>query len=51
MSDGGVEVALREAAEWSGVAAPISSLEGVGVIVACPEVPDWPDAVELGVAG
>ena len=51
VSDGGVEVALREAADWSGVAAPVSSLEGAGVIVACAEAPDWPDVVELGVAG
>jgi phosphoribosylformylglycinamidine synthase II len=51
VSDGGVEVALREAADWSGVAAPVSSLEGTGVIVACAEAPDWPDVVELGVAG
>ena len=51
VSDGGVAVALREAAAWSGVAAPVSSVEGAGVIVACAEPPDWPDLIELGVAG
>jgi phosphoribosylformylglycinamidine (FGAM) synthase-like enzyme len=56
VSDGGLEVALREAAEWSGVAAPDgssdgSSVDNIGVIVACAEAPEWPDVVSLGVAG
>ena len=51
VSDGGLEVALREAADWSGVAGPETAAEGAGVIVACAEAPDWPDVVELGVVG
>jgi phosphoribosylformylglycinamidine synthase len=50
VSDGGVELALREAAEWSGVAARATAVDGEGVIVACAGyTPDWDDVVELGV--
>jgi phosphoribosylformylglycinamidine synthase subunit PurL len=56
VSDGGLEVALRESAAWSGVAAPDgsddgSSVDDIGVIVACAVAPEWPDVVSLGVAG
>jgi phosphoribosylformylglycinamidine synthase len=51
VSDGGLRLALREAAEWSGLAAPqTDAADGPGVIVALPpgEMPAWPDATELG---
>jgi phosphoribosylformylglycinamidine synthase len=51
VSDGGLELALREAAEWSGLAAPdTSAADGPGVIVALPpgETLAWPDVTELG---
>jgi phosphoribosylformylglycinamidine synthase II len=50
VSDGGVELALREAEDWSGVAASVQVVEGEGVIVAADpsiEIP-WDDIVELG---
>jgi phosphoribosylformylglycinamidine synthase len=50
VSDGGVELALREAAAWSGTGpVPPASAEGPGVVVAASEPPSWPDVVELGV--
>jgi phosphoribosylformylglycinamidine synthase len=51
ISDGGVALALREAAAWSGIQAETSVVEGEGAIVAVApgtEVP-WDDLVELGV--
>jgi phosphoribosylformylglycinamidine (FGAM) synthase-like enzyme len=51
VSDGGVALALREAAAWSGIEAETSVVEGEGAIVAVAEgteVP-WDDVVELGV--
>jgi phosphoribosylformylglycinamidine synthase len=50
VSDGGVALALSEAAAWSGLAAPESAVEGEGVIVACDSAAEiaWPDVVELG---
>jgi phosphoribosylformylglycinamidine synthase len=50
VSDGGVALALREAAAWSGREADVDVIEGEGVIVALAagaEVP-WDDVVELG---
>ncbi len=50
VSDGGVALALREAAAWSGLPADADVVEGDGVIVsAAPgvEIP-WDDIVELG---
>jgi phosphoribosylformylglycinamidine synthase subunit PurL len=50
VSDGGVALALREAAAWSGTGSvPTTSAEGPGVVVAATEPPSWPDVVELGV--
>jgi phosphoribosylformylglycinamidine synthase len=50
VSDGGVALALREAATWSGTGSPPPAPDdGPGAIVACPEHPAWPDAVHLGV--
>ena len=51
VSDGGLALALREAAAWSGAPFVPSSARGRrrGVIVAATERPDWPDVVELGV--
>ena len=49
VSDGGLELALREASDWSGVAFSAPRAEGAGVVVATSEQLDWPDAVELGV--
>jgi hypothetical protein len=51
ISGGGIEVALREAADWSGLPGPESGPHGPGVLVACAEAPAWPDLQELGVAG
>ena len=50
ISDGGLELALREAAAWSGRDFVMSHhlLGGVGVVVACASPPDWEDVVELG---
>jgi phosphoribosylformylglycinamidine (FGAM) synthase-like enzyme len=50
VSDGGVALALREAAAWSGRDADAQVVEGEGVIVAvgpATEIP-WDDVVELG---
>jgi phosphoribosylformylglycinamidine synthase subunit PurL len=49
VSDGGVELALREAAAWSGREADLTPVEGPGVIVATREDVPWDDVVELGV--
>jgi phosphoribosylformylglycinamidine (FGAM) synthase-like enzyme len=50
VSDGGLELALREAAAWSGTElVPGAPAEGPGVIVAAAERPRWSDVVELGV--
>jgi phosphoribosylformylglycinamidine synthase len=51
VSDGGAALALREAGEWSGVAAELDCPDEPGVIVAVArgaEAPAWNDAVELG---
>jgi phosphoribosylformylglycinamidine synthase II len=52
VSDGGLELALREAAAWSGTDAPATdTTDGPGVIVAIAPnspVPSWPDTTELG---
>ena len=48
VSDGGVELALRECEEWSGIAAHAEPIAGEGVIVATLEPLDWDDVVELG---
>jgi len=50
VSDGGLELALREAAAWSGRDFVMSHhlLEGAGVVVACTSPPEWEDVVELG---
>ncbi len=47
VSDGGLEVALREASAWSGLDF-IAAGNGEGVVVAATEEPDWPDTIELG---
>ena len=50
VSDGGVALALREAAAWSGSTRRLDPAEGAGVIVALApgtELP-WDDVVELG---
>jgi phosphoribosylformylglycinamidine synthase subunit PurL len=47
VSDGGLEVALREASAWSGLEF-VAAGNGEGVIVAATEEPDWPDTIELG---
>jgi phosphoribosylformylglycinamidine synthase subunit PurL len=49
VSDGGVELALREAAAWSGRKADVDVVEGEGVIVATTAEVPWDDVVELGV--
>jgi phosphoribosylformylglycinamidine synthase len=50
VSDGGVELALREASDWSGIDfSPLQPVEAEGVIVAARERPGWPEVVELGV--
>jgi phosphoribosylformylglycinamidine synthase subunit PurL len=50
ISDGGIALALQEAAAWSGIEADLASPEGPGVLVACApgESLGWSDAVELG---
>ena len=50
ISDGGIELALQEAAAWSGIDAALVSVDGPGVIVACApgEHLDWPEIAELG---
>jgi phosphoribosylformylglycinamidine synthase len=50
VSDGGLEIALAEAARWSGCAlAAAPSLPAVeGVVVAGREAPRWDEVVELG---
>jgi phosphoribosylformylglycinamidine synthase len=49
VSDGGVELALAEAAAWSGRDFVMSHHEvGEGVVVAATERPAWADVVELG---
>jgi phosphoribosylformylglycinamidine (FGAM) synthase-like enzyme len=50
ISDGGIALALEEAAAWSGVEAELASAVGPGVLVAVApgEAIDWPDTVELG---
>jgi len=50
ISDGGVSLALAEAAAWSGIQGPTEAPEGPGVIVAVApgESLAWPDQVELG---
>ncbi len=52
VSDGGLELALHEAASWSGTAVPATEgAVGSGVVVAlAPDSTaiDWPDVVELG---
>ena len=49
VSDGGLALALTEAARWSGTAALITEHEaGEGVVVACTARPPWDDVVELG---
>ena len=52
VSDGGLELAVREAAVWSGRELVTDCyLEGEGVVVACTEKPEWADVVELGTVG
>jgi phosphoribosylformylglycinamidine synthase len=50
VSDGGVALALKEAAAWSGRGADVDVVEGEGVIVAVAAGTDvpWDDIVELG---
>jgi phosphoribosylformylglycinamidine synthase subunit PurL len=49
VSDGGLGLALAEAASWSGTAHLSTDVEaGEGVVVACAERPPWDDVVELG---
>ncbi|MCW2964820.1 MAG: hypothetical protein JWO17_2072 [Actinomycetia bacterium] len=49
VSDGGVALALAEAASWSGRDFVLSQhKEGEGVLVAATERPDWDGVVELG---
>ena len=49
ISDGGVELALAEAAAWSGRDFVLSQpADGEGVVVATSERPAWDDVVELG---
>ena len=47
VSDGGLELALREASGWSGIQFAAAG-NGEGVVVAATERPDWPDTIELG---
>jgi phosphoribosylformylglycinamidine synthase len=50
VSDGGLELALQEAAAWSGTGLePTWHEEEPGVVVAATERPSWHDVVELGV--
>jgi phosphoribosylformylglycinamidine synthase len=50
VSDGGVALALREAAEWSGRPADVDLVDGLGVVAAVAPGTDipWDDVVELG---
>jgi phosphoribosylformylglycinamidine synthase subunit PurL len=48
VSDGGVELALREAEAWSGLEADADVVEAQGVIVATTAAVPWDDVVELG---
>jgi phosphoribosylformylglycinamidine synthase II len=48
VSDGGTEVALREAGAWSGLDGDVEVVEGPGVIVASAEPLSGADLVELG---
>ncbi len=48
VSDGGVALALREAATWSGREADVDVVEAQGVIVATTADVPWDDVVELG---
>jgi phosphoribosylformylglycinamidine synthase len=48
VSDGGVELALREAADWSGLAAECDVVEAEGVVVATNAEVPWDDVVPLG---
>ena len=49
VSDGGLELAVAEAAAWSGRPfEPRCHEHGPGVVVAAAERPDWDDVVELG---
>jgi phosphoribosylformylglycinamidine synthase II len=50
VSDGGVALALREAADWSGLPADVEALEGRGIVAAVAPGTDipWDDVLELG---
>jgi phosphoribosylformylglycinamidine synthase len=48
VSDGGVSLALHEAAVWSGLEADVDAVDGQGVIVATSHEVPWDDIVELG---
>jgi len=52
VSDGGLRLALSEAAAWSALDPRLAPewflLDGEGVVVAATERPDWNDVVELG---
>jgi phosphoribosylformylglycinamidine synthase subunit PurL len=49
VSDGGLELALVEAAAWSGTELVLTQhKQGVGVVVATTADPGWDDVVELG---
>jgi phosphoribosylformylglycinamidine (FGAM) synthase-like enzyme len=48
VSDGGVALALREAAAWSGRDADVHLVEAPGVVVAATHEVPWDDVVELG---
>ena len=49
VSDGGLALALSEAAAWSGTdVVPVEHSGGEGVVVAATERPPWDDLVELG---
>ncbi len=49
VSDGGLELALDEAAAWSGHDFVVSHHKvGEGVVVAATDRPEWDDVVELG---
>jgi phosphoribosylformylglycinamidine synthase subunit PurL len=53
VSDGGLGLALSEAATWSALEPRLLRTDdcphdGEGVVVACTERPGWPDSVELG---
>jgi phosphoribosylformylglycinamidine synthase subunit PurL len=52
VSDGGLALALEEAAAWSGAElVPTWHEEASGVVVAATDRPAWHDVVELGVVG